>query len=417
MRCLSGCDVVCNSKPIKNELGVFSHFVIHKNILNVNLVIAMNITFGVKLKLLLLIISIFYVTIHIYTAYGLEESRELASIQTLPCVVTSSWPIESVENRSRTVAPNNVSWAFATVLTASRLEAQESQGVDRDYISMVCILGSQLQRHYPSIERIIIVQADTVTVAELKKISESGWTVLIRPHILPRFFKTNGIFVNVWRFWRMGMYKDQFLKLHLWTETRFNRIVFIDADTMVMRHVDFSASLRSTRLVSCPVKWTTLRSSANGQNSFTSFNGAMFVLTPSVMLYEQMMENNVVPDHFKLTGRSGGVDFDLNEMGTLNHFFPDWIVPPEEFHGICSGVWLCCTGVEIKCPTGEPVRTYTDTMGLVHEAKSSHHLLNYAPGGEKQWKSARDCLAPLARVRTMEHQMFLSGNQTKYACY
>jgi hypothetical protein len=378
---------------------------------------SMHIAFWYEIKLLLVILTILCINRYAYVTHELSKSQEFTFVEPVPCVVTSSWPIKSVENSSTTVVPKNMSWAFASVLTASRLKAQESQGVDRDYVSMVCILGNQLERHYPSIERIIVVQHDSVTLSELKKIRESGWTVLIRPHILPRFFKTSGIFMNTWRFWRMGMYKDQFLKLHLWMETKFNRIVFIDADTMILRHVDFSASLQSNKLVSCPTKWILARSGGNGKNPFTSFNGAMFVLTPSVVDYQQMIENNVVPDHFKLTGQSGGVDFDLNEMGTLNHFFPDWIIPPEEFHGICSGAWLCCTGVEIDCATsGEPLITSADTMGLVHGAKSSHHLLNFAPGGINPWKSAKDCLAPLARARTMEYQMFLNGNQTKYEC-
>jgi hypothetical protein len=364
--------------------------------------------FLLKIKIPLLILAMFFITRHVYITNKLSEQRELNYTRPVPrLVVTHSWPIASTDIRNTTVVPKNVSWAFATVLTAGRLKAQESQGVDRDYVSMVCILGNQLARHHPGIERILVVQHGSVSGADLNTIRKSGWVVLRRPHILPMFFKTHGIFQDTWRTWRMGMYKDQFLKLHLWKETQFNRIVFIDADTMLMRHVDFTAVIRSNKFVSCPTKWTKMRMDGRAH----SFNGAFFVLTPSVFLYERMIENNVVPEHFKLTGRSGGVDFDLNEMGTLNHFFPDWIIPPEEFHGICSGAWLCCTGVECKCPTSEPPIRYTDTIGLVHGAKSSNHLLNFAPGGTNPWKSARDCLAPLALAREMEYKAFISGNR------
>jgi hypothetical protein len=341
----------------------------------------------------------------------LQTKTSATSMKTGPLSNASLYSTPRLDWRShngnKTAISNTVSWAFATVLTAGRLEAQERGGVDRDYILMVCILGNQLERHYPSIERIIVIQHDSVGLSELKKIRKSGWTVLMRPHILPKFFKTGGFLMNMWRFWRLGMYKDQFLKLHLWTETQFDRIVFIDADTMLMRHVDFSAALQSNKLVSCPTKWTTMRADSTA----ASFNGGFFVLTPSDLLYQRMIDNDVVPVHFQMRGGDmGGVDFDLNEMGTLNQFFDDWIIPPEEFHGMCSGVWLCCTGVEIKCPTGEPPITSTDAIGLVHGAKSTQALLTFAPGGEKPWNSAKDCLAPLALAREKEYKIFLSRN-------
>ena len=290
---------------------------------------------------------------------------------------------------------NHTSWAFATLLTAGHLKAQEKQGVDRDYVSMTGILGIQLAQYYPGIKRILIVQKGRVVEPDLSALRKSGWEILERPYILPKFFEARKISTS-----RMGMYKDQFMKLHLWKETQYRRIVFIDADTMLMRHVDFSATIQSDKLVACPTTWTTKRSDGKPH----SFNGAIFVLTPSSDMYEQMIENNVTPAHFKKTGAM--TDFDLNEMGTLNHFFPDWIVPPDEFHGICTGPWFCCTGVETKCPTGGPPITSRDAIGLVHGAKSFNHLLNFAPGGKKSWKSARDCLTPLATAREQMNKKF-----------
>ena len=304
-------------------------------------------------------------------------------------------PIASVATGDNIGPSKNTSWAFATILTAGHLKAQEKQGVDRDYVSMTGILGIQLAQYYPSIKRILIVQKAGVVEPDLSALRRSGWEILERPHILPKFFEARKISTS-----RMGMYKDQFLKLHLWKETQYRRIVFIDADTMLMRHVDFSATIQSDKLVACPTYWSTMRSDGKTH----SFNGGLFVLTPSSDMYERMIENTVTPEHFKKIGVL--TDFDLNEMGTLNYFFPDWIIPSDEFHGICTGPWFCCTGVETKCPTGRPPITSRDAIGLVHGAKSSNHLLNFAPGGKNPWKSARDCLAPFATAREQMNRKF-----------
>lgn len=93
-----------------------------------------------------------------------------------------------------------------------------------------------------------------------------------------------------------------FTKLHLWSLTKYERVVFLDADTLVLQNVDELFDVQQP-FAACPdIGWP------------DCFNSGVFVTRPSADTLNQLM----------LRARSHGSSFDGGDQGLLNDFFPYW---------------------------------------------------------------------------------------------
>jgi hypothetical protein len=93
-----------------------------------------------------------------------------------------------------------------------------------------------------------------------------------------------------------------FTKLHLWSLTKYERVVFLDADTLVLQNVDELFDVEEG-FAACPdIGWP------------DCFNSGVFVTRPAADTLNQLM----------LRARSQGSSFDGGDQGLLNDFFPNW---------------------------------------------------------------------------------------------
>ncbi len=101
---------------------------------------------------------------------------------------------------------------------------------------------------------------------------------------------------------KMGFstYETVYTKLHLWNQTEFDRLIYLDADTIVVGSLD--QLLEGPDFAASPC--------------FTApdlFNAGMMVLKPSRERYEDLMEK-----------RATLPSYDGSDQGFLNSYFPDW---------------------------------------------------------------------------------------------
>jgi alpha-N-acetylglucosamine transferase len=82
---------------------------------------------------------------------------------------------------------------------------------------------------------------------------------------------------------------DNFVKLRLWQLTDYNKVVFLDADTVVVQDID--RLLEYPELSAAPNLYEKLA-------DFRRMNSGVFVATPSQATLERMMEQLDVPGVF-----------------------------------------------------------------------------------------------------------------------
>ena len=95
-----------------------------------------------------------------------------------------------------------------------------------------------------------------------------------------------------------------FTKLHLWRLSQFSKVVFLDADTLVLKNID-DLFEREEFSACADVGWP------------DCFNSGVFVAVPSEETFKSLM---------KLAEREGS--FDGGDQGLLNAYFSDWSVGP-----------------------------------------------------------------------------------------
>lgn len=113
---------------------------------------------------------------------------------------------------------------------------------------------------------------------------------------------------------------DNFAKLRLWQMTRYDRVVFLDADTLVLKNIDrlfgypeFSAA---------PNVYETLA-------DFRRLNSGVFVASPSEATFAGMLERLDKPDAF----------WPRTDQSFLQAHFPDWHGLPV-FFNMLQYVWF-----------------------------------------------------------------------------
>lgn len=111
-----------------------------------------------------------------------------------------------------------------------------------------------------------------------------------------------------------------FVKLRLWELEQYEKVVFVDADTLVIQNID--------RLFSFPE----FVAAPNLYESFTDLdrmNSGVFVASPSRRTYEMMLEQLDRPDVF----------WSRTDQTFLQSFFPDWYGLPY-FYNTLQYVWF-----------------------------------------------------------------------------
>lgn len=89
-------------------------------------------------------------------------------------------------------------------------------------------------------------------------------------------------------------------KLHLWSLTEYSKIVYLDADAIVIKNIDELMGIEEAFAAAPDCGWPDL------------FNSGMMVLTPDVGTYQELLE--------AITRGS----FDGGDQGLLNEYFTDW---------------------------------------------------------------------------------------------
>lgn len=113
---------------------------------------------------------------------------------------------------------------------------------------------------------------------------------------------------------------DNFVKLRLWELERYSRIVFIDADAIVLRNID--------RLFGYP-EFSAAPNVYEGLADFHRLNSGVFVAEPSRATFEAMLARLDAPDAF----------WRRTDQTFLQAFFPDWHGLPV-FYNMLQYVWF-----------------------------------------------------------------------------
>ncbi|MCV0397572.1 MAG: glycosyl transferase [Rhizobiaceae bacterium] len=118
---------------------------------------------------------------------------------------------------------------------------------------------------------------------------------------------------------------DNFAKLRLWQMTEYDRIVFLDADTLVIRNID--------RLFAYP-EFSAAPNVYESLADFHRLNSGVFVAKPSEDTFEAMLDRIDQPDAF----------WRRTDQTFLETFFPDWHGLPV-FDNMLQYVWFNLPGL------------------------------------------------------------------------
>jgi len=113
---------------------------------------------------------------------------------------------------------------------------------------------------------------------------------------------------------------DNFIKLRLWQLTEYERIVFIDADALMLQNCD--------RLFDYP-EFSAAPNVYESLSDFHRLNSGVFVAKPSKATFHAMMEKLDVPDMF----------WTRTDQTFLQSYFPDWHGLPV-FYNMLQYVWF-----------------------------------------------------------------------------
>lgn len=113
---------------------------------------------------------------------------------------------------------------------------------------------------------------------------------------------------------------DNFVKLRLWEMEEYERVVFLDADTIVLRSID--------RLFGYP-EFSAAPNVYESLSDFHRLNSGVFVATPSRATFAAMLDRLDAPDAF----------WRRTDQTFLEAFFPDWHGLPV-FDNMLQYVWF-----------------------------------------------------------------------------
>jgi hypothetical protein len=164
------------------------------------------------------------------------------------------------------------------------------------YLPGVEALGKSLEMSGTRIPRVVMVTADVSRQAR-RRLVELGWRIHgIEPIANPKPVES--------RMFRR--FDAVFTKLRAWQLTEFDRVVLLDADTLVVQNVDDLFERRPF---------------AAAPDFFMpdNFNSGVMVLEPAAETFARMVAAMGVTQ-----------SYDGGDQGFLNRFFPDWYAMPVE---------------------------------------------------------------------------------------
>ncbi|XP_010458168.1 PREDICTED: putative UDP-glucuronate:xylan alpha-glucuronosyltransferase 5 [Camelina sativa] len=174
--------------------------------------------------------------------------------------------------------------------TLSSFPAQRVAYVTLLHSSEVYVCGAialaQSIRQSGSTKDMILLHDDSITKSSLIGLRLAGWKLRRVERIRSPFSKKRSY--NEWNY----------SKLRVWQVTDYDKLVFIDADFIIVKNIDY--------LFFYP------QLSAAGNNKFL-FNSGVMVLEPSACLFEDLMLKA-----FKIESYNGG------DQGFLNEYFVWW---------------------------------------------------------------------------------------------
>ena len=106
---------------------------------------------------------------------------------------------------------------------------------------------------------------------------------------------------------------NNFAKLRLWQLTQFDRVVFLDADTIMLKSCD--------KLFSYP-EFSAAPNVYESLSDFYRLNSGVFVASPSVSTYNDMLRLLDAPDAY----------WPRTDQTFLQRYFPDWHGLPHTFN-------------------------------------------------------------------------------------
>lgn len=113
---------------------------------------------------------------------------------------------------------------------------------------------------------------------------------------------------------------DNFAKLRLWQLTAYDKVVFLDADTLVLKNID--------RLFGYP-EFSAAPNVYENLADFRRLNSGVFVAQPSLATFEAMLARLDRPDAF----------WQRTDQTFLQSYFPDWHGLPV-FFNMLQYVWF-----------------------------------------------------------------------------
>jgi lipopolysaccharide biosynthesis glycosyltransferase len=152
------------------------------------------------------------------------------------------------------------------------------------------ITAAQSIRQAGSTRDFVILVDDTISDHHRKGLEAAGWKVRIIERI--RNPKAERDAYNEWNY----------SKFRLWQLTDYDKIIFIDADLLILRNIDFLFAMPEI--------------SATGNNA-TLFNSGVMVIEPSNCTFQLLMEHIN-----EITSYNGGDQGYLNEIFTWWHRIP-----------------------------------------------------------------------------------------------
>lgn len=104
----------------------------------------------------------------------------------------------------------------------------------------------------------------------------------------------------------LASFDTTYTKLHLWALEEYKRLIYLDADAIVLRNIDELKEAPS--FAAAPCMWIP-----------NTFNSGVMVLEPSRPVFEDMVSKiATTPSH------------DGGDQGFLNCYYPDWFSGPPE---------------------------------------------------------------------------------------
>lgn len=177
-------------------------------------------------------IAIFAIFIYTPLPNGYDSQRDALVKHVSSSVTTSSGTSKSALHRAKILDDVNSKYAFATLLAADSSHPDDPSNLHDDYFIATRLLGYQIM-HAPETRSndypFIVLATQGVHPAKLERLRRDGAIVIVvdtveKPHWV------DGAGASNWQ--------ELFDKLRLWELTQFERVCFLDGDTVLNRPLD-----------------------------------------------------------------------------------------------------------------------------------------------------------------------------------